>query len=50
MGKPEGRRPLADQGVDENVILKLILREWDGWGMDWIDLAQDKNRWLAVAN
>ena len=27
----------------------MDLREWDG-GMDWIDLAEDRNRWLAVVN
>jgi hypothetical protein len=21
-----------------------------GWGMDWIELAQDKDRWWAVVN
>jgi len=20
------------------------------WGMDWVDLAQDKDRWLALVN
>jgi hypothetical protein len=30
--------------------IKLDLREM-GWdGTDWIDLAQDSNRWRAVAN
>jgi len=26
------------------MTLKLIFKKWDG-GMDWIDLAQDKERW-----
>jgi hypothetical protein len=21
-----------------------------GWGMDWINLAQDRDRWLAIVN
>jgi hypothetical protein len=21
-----------------------------GWGMDWIDLAEDRDRWLALVN
>ena len=40
---------LEDPSVDVMIILKLILRKWVG-GMDWIDLAQDRNRWKAVAN
>jgi hypothetical protein len=31
------------------VILKWIFRKWDG-GMDWIELAQDKDRWRALAS
>jgi hypothetical protein len=22
----------------------------DGWGMDWIDLAQDRDRWRSLVN
>jgi hypothetical protein len=33
---------LGDTGVDGRMILKWILK-WDG-GMDWIELAQDKDR------
>jgi hypothetical protein len=32
------------------IILKLILNKWDGRGVDWIDLAQDEDKWLAVVN
>jgi hypothetical protein len=39
---------LEDKGVDGRKILKGF-REV-GWGMDWIDLAQDRDRWLAVVN
>ena len=24
--------------------------KWDGGGVDWIDLAQDKDRWWALVN
>jgi hypothetical protein len=31
-------------------ILKWILEKWDGDGMDWIDLAQDRDQWKALVN
>jgi hypothetical protein len=40
---------LADPGVDGRIILKLIFEKWDG-GMDWIELAQDRDSWRAVVN
>ena len=40
---------LEDPGVDSKIILKLIFENWDG-GMDWIDLAWDKNRLQALVN
>ena len=38
---------LEDPGIDRMMILRWILRKWDG-GMDGIDLAQDMDRWRAV--
>jgi hypothetical protein len=49
VGKPEGRSHLIDLGVDGRVISKLIFENWNG-GVNWIDLAQDRDRWLAVVN
>jgi hypothetical protein len=50
LGKPEGKRPLGRptrRWVDN---VKMDLREI-GWnGIDWIDLAQDKDRWRALVN
>ena len=40
---------LEDLGVDERMIFKCIFKKWDG-GMDWIDVAQDRDRWRALAN
>jgi hypothetical protein len=40
---------LGDPGVDGRIILKWILKKWDG-GMDWIELAQGKDRWRTLVN
>jgi hypothetical protein len=47
--RPEGRRPLGRPGIDGRIILKWILKKWDG-GMDWIELAQDRDKWRALVN
>jgi hypothetical protein len=44
------RDRLGDPGVDGRIILKLIFRKWDVEGMDWIKLAQDRDRWQALVN
>jgi hypothetical protein len=50
VGKSEGKRPLGrprGRWVDN---IKMDLREigWDG--IDWIDLAQDRDQWRALVN
>jgi hypothetical protein len=40
---------LGDPGVDGRIILKWILKTWDG-DMDWIELAQDRDRWRVLVN
>jgi hypothetical protein len=40
---------LGDTGVDGRKILKRIFKKWDG-GMDWIERAEDRDRWRALVN
>jgi hypothetical protein len=40
---------LGDPGVDGRIILKRIVKKWGG-GMDWIELAQDRDRWRALVH
>jgi hypothetical protein len=49
VGKPEGKRPLERPTRRWEDNIKMDLREV-GWGMDWINLAQDRDRWRAVVN
>jgi hypothetical protein len=49
VGRPEGGDHLGDPGIDGRIILKWILKKWDG-GMHWIELAQDRDRWRALVN
>jgi len=44
MGHLRARDILEDLSVDGNIILKSIFKKWDGV-MDWVDLAQDRDRW-----
>jgi hypothetical protein len=39
-----------DQDIYGWIILKWILREIGWGGMDWIDLAQDRDQWRALLN
>jgi hypothetical protein len=40
---------LEDPGVDGRIILKWIFKKWDG-GVEWIDMAQDRERWRAIVS
>jgi hypothetical protein len=50
VGKPEGKRPLGRPRRMSVGKIKMDLRGigWDG--MDFIDLAQDRDRWWALVN
>jgi len=50
VGKPEGKRPLGRSRRRWEDNIKMDLQEVGWWGMDWIDLAQDRDRWQALAN
>jgi hypothetical protein len=43
----EQKRPVENQGVDGKIILKWIYNKWDG-GADWIDVAQNRDRWRVL--
>ena len=50
VGKPEGRRPLGRPGRRWEDNIKMDIREMVWEGMDWIDVAEDRDRWRAVVN
>jgi hypothetical protein len=52
VGKPEGKRPLERPRRIWEDGIKMDLREigLGGWGMEWIHLAEDRDRWQAVVN
>jgi hypothetical protein len=49
VGRPEGRRPLARNRRRWEDNIKMDLQEV-GWGMNWIELTQDRDRWRALVN
>jgi hypothetical protein len=50
VGKPEGKRPLGRGRPRWEDNIKMDLREIGWGGMDWIDLAQDRDQWRALVN
>ena len=51
VGKPEGRRPLVRPRRRWEDNIKMDLREVGlGGDMDWINLAEDRDRWRALVS
>ena len=50
MGKPEGKRPLGRPSRSWEDNIKMDVQEVGCGGMDWIELAQDRDRWRALVN
>jgi hypothetical protein len=50
VGKPEGNRPLARPRRRFVDNMKMDLRGIEFYGMDWVDLAQDRDQWRAFVN
>jgi hypothetical protein len=50
VGKPEGETPLGRRRRRWVDSIKIDVREigWDG--MEWIELAQDRDQWRALVN
>jgi len=50
VGKPEGKRPLGRLKLRWEDNIKMDLQEVECGSMDWIELAQDRDRWWACVN
>ena len=50
VGKPEGKRPLGRPRRRWEDNIKRDLQEVGCGGMDWIELAQRRDRWRALVN
>ena len=50
VGKPEGKRPLGRHRRRWEYNIKLHLQEVGGGCGDWMELAQDRDRWRAFVS
>jgi len=50
VGKPEGKRPLGRPKRRWEDNIKMDLQEVGCGVMDWMGLAQDRDRWRALVN
>jgi len=49
-GNLRERDHLEDSGVDGRVILKWVFEKWNGGGVEWIALAQNREKWWGLVN
>jgi hypothetical protein len=50
LGKPEGKRPLGRPRCRWQDNIKMDLQEVECGSMDWIGVAEDRDRWRALVN
>jgi len=50
VGNPEGKRPLGRPRHRWEDNIKMDFQEVGCVGMDWIAVAQDRDRWMALVN
>jgi len=50
VGKPEGKKSLGSPRHRWEDNIKMDLQEVECGGMDWMELAQDRDRWWALVN
>jgi hypothetical protein len=50
VGKREGNRPLGSSRRRWEDNIKMDLQEVGCGGMDWIEVAQDRDKWRALVN
>ena len=49
-GNLRGRDHWGDPDVDGRIILRWIFRKWEGVSGDWMELAQDRDKWRAFVS
>jgi hypothetical protein len=50
VGKPEGKRPTGKPRRRWEDNIKMDVQEVGCGGMNWIEVAQDRDRWRALVN
>ena len=50
VGRPEGKRPVGRPRSRWEDNIKMDLQEVGGGGGDWMELAQDRDRWWALVS
>ena len=48
VGKRERKKPLGRPSHRREDNIEMDIQELACWGMDWIELAQNRDRWRAV--